>query len=389
MPSVNTLEKGYRDLPICDSHVHITYPMPLDRTAAMLRGYMDYFGLTRIALLGLPHSVRASMTDPSNNLKCLYLKSLLNTDRGERRVHAFGGLYHFFDGRDTAQGFLRQAKDLHAMGFDGVKILLGKPELRRRLGVPLDDALFDPFYSFCEAARFPVTMHLGDPEAFWLPGDDGHEPYYDRSFPTLSALRRETEGILEKHPALDLVLCHFYFIADDCEAAERFLTAHPTVSFDLTPGSEMYAGFTKHPDEWRDFFRRHRRRILFGTDTDNWAAPDTDEGYAHNFSYPFNLVRNALESPVPFRFEDADCGLLAPLHADDETLSSIYSENFIRRMGEPRPIDDSLASLAASALLTLREHDVLFTGDRERRETDLENLRVIAEHFRVRTNRTI
>ena len=380
MPSVNTAKKGYRDLPIYDSHVHITYAMSLAKTAAMLSGYMDYFGLSRIALLGLPHSVRASLTDPSNNLKCLYLKSVLNGEHGDQPVHAFGGLYHFFDGRDTADGFLRQAMDLWAMGFDGVKILLGKPPLRKRLGVPLDDPVFDPFYSFCEEVRFPVTMHLGDPEAYWLPGDGGN---YDGTFPSLSALRRETEGILEKHPALDLVLCHFYFIADDLEAADRFLAAHPTVSFDLTPGSEMYAGFTKRPDEWRDFFRRYRRRILFGTDTDNWAAPDTDEGYEHNFPYPFNLVRNALEAPVPFRFEDVDRGLLAPLSADEETLRAIYSENFIRRMGEPRPIDRALASLAADMLLTLCEHDVLFAGDPARRETERGNLRVIADCFRA------
>ena len=381
MPSVNTLKKGYRDLPICDSHVHITFTMPMEKTAAMLCGYMDYFGLTRVALLGLPHSVRASLTDPSNNLKCLYLKSLLNAKGEERKIHAFGGLYHFFDGRDTADGFLRQARALYRMGFDGVKILLGKPELRKRLGVPLDDPLFDPFYSFCEEKRFPVTMHLGDPEAYWLPWDNGHPPTYGDDMPSLAALRAETEGILEKHPALDLTLCHFYFIADDCEAAERFLEAHPSVSFDLTPGSEMYAGFTKHPDEWRDFFRRHRRRILFGTDTDNWAAPDSDPGYEHNFSYPFNLIRNALESPVPFRFEDVDWGLLEPLHADDETLASIYSENFIRRMGEPRPVDNALAALSADTLLTLYEHDVLFAGDRARWDTDLDNLRLIAAHF--------
>lgn len=383
MPSVNTLKKGYRDLPICDSHVHVTYSMPLAKTAAMLRGYADYFGLARIALLALPHSVRSSLTDPSNPLKCLYLKSLLNAEAEDRKVHAFGGLFHFFDGRDTPDGFLRQVSDLYAMGFDGMKILLGKPELRKRLGVPLDDPLFDPFYSFCEKVRFPVTMHLGDPESYWLPQNDGRPPACGEGCPTLGRLRAETEGILHKHPSLDLVLCHFYFIADDCEAADRFLTSHPTVSFDLTPGSEMYAGFTKHPDEWRDFFRRHRRRILFGTDTDNWAAPRTAEGYEHNFSYPFNLVRNALESPLPFRFEDADLGLLEPLFADEETLRAVYSENFIRRMGEPAKIDRARASLAADTLLTLWEHNIPYAGNRGSRDTDLDNLRVMAEYFRT------
>ncbi len=303
MKSVNTEKKGYLEEPICDSHVHLTYTMPVSRSAALLGGYARYFGCSRIALLGLPHSVRAANTDPSNNLKALYLKSLLNSERGSLLTapedgtgnclfYAFGGLFHHFDSRDTASGFLAQAEEMFDTGFDGVKLLLGKPELRKRLGVPLDDPLFDPFYRFCEDKAFPVTLHLGDPAAYWLPWDNGHAPNYDASFPTLEGLRAETEGILRRHPRLDLVLCHFYFIADDVDAADRFLTRYPNAKFDLTPGSEMYAGFSRRPDEWRDFFRRYRTRILFGTDADNWAksCPMTEADYEHNYSYIFNLV---------------------------------------------------------------------------------------------------
>ena len=240
MPSVNTAKKGYCDLPIADSHFHLTSPMPPETCARLIRGYMDYFGCRRVMLLGLPHSARAAATDPANNLRVLYLKDLLNgeqrRDGGDRRVYASGGLFHFFDGRDSADGFLRQAEALYAMGFDGVKLLLGKPEIRLRLGKPLDDPVFDPFYRFCEEKRFPVTLHLGDPADWWEPRDDGTPPFYGPEFPPLGILRRETEGILGKFPELCLTLCHFYFTGDDPEAADRFLEEHPTVLFDLTPG---------------------------------------------------------------------------------------------------------------------------------------------------------
>ena len=392
MAAVNTEKKGYRDEPICDSHVHLTSAMPLEQTAAWLDGYARYFGCSRIALLGLPHSSRAANTDPSNNLKALYLKSLLNSESVPRPgakaesvrclFYALGGLFHHFDARDTASGFLAQVEELYETGYDGVKLLLGKPELRKRLGVPLDDPLFDPFYRFCEDKAFPVTLHLGDPAAYWLPWDNGHAPNYDASFPTLDGLRAETEGILLKHPRLDLVLCHFYFIADDPDAADEFLMRYPNAKFDLTPGSEMYAGFSRHPDEWCDFFRRHRTRILFGTDADNWARsfPLTEKDYEHNYSYIFNLVRNALEAKEPFRFEDVDWGPLIPLDPDDETRRLIYSGNFIRRMGEPRPIAPASACAAVKKLIPLYEAGEV-PGSPERAAVDLKNCRVMEKYF--------
>lgn len=382
MPSPNTARKGYRDLPIADSHIHLTYPMPLEKSARMLRGYMAFFGCTRIGLLGLPHSVRAGADDPANNLKVLCLKDLLNREDPERKVYASGGLWHFFDGRDTADGFLRQVRDLCALGFDGLKVLLGKPDLRVRFGKPLSDPILEPVWTFCEETHFPVTLHLGDPAAYWEPWDNGHEPNYGEDYPTLEELRGEIETVLARHSSLPLTLCHFYFMGEDPERADRLLETYPGLLFDLTPGSEMYAGFSKRLEAWRAFFHKHRTRILFGTDTDNWAAPDTDEGYVHNFSYPFNLVRNALESPVPFRFEDVDWGLLEPLRADDETLRLIYEGNFVRRFGEPRTVDRSAAAKAVSELRFLYEQGQFSVDDPTRREIEPANLRFMETYFR-------
>ena len=383
MPCPNTKRKGFRDLPIADSHIHLTCPMPVEDQARMLRGYMDYFGCRRIGLLGLPHSVRSAADDPAGNLKVLYLKDLLNREAPVRRVCASGGLRHFFDGRDTAAGFLSQVRELCALGFDGLKVLLGKPDLRMRFGKSLADPVLGPVWDFCEREQFPVTLHLGDPAAYWEPWDNGHAPNYGPEYPSLEDLRGEVDEILAAHPDLPLTLCHFYFMGEDPERADRFLDDHPSVLFDLTPGSEMFAGFSKSIGAWRAFFRKHRERILFGTDTDNWAAPDTEEGMIHNFSYPHNLVRNALESAVPFRFEDVDWGWLLPLFADDETLRLIYEGNFVRRFGEePKPVDRNAAARLTADLRALYERDPAIT-DEERRRADLANLGVMEAWFRL------
>ena len=85
--------------------------------------------------------------------------------------------------------------------------------------------------------------------------------------PTLGSLRDEAMRVIERHPGLDIVLCHFFFMADDIDRADALLSAHPKVKLDLTPGSEMYYHFSRDPDAWSDFFNRYNERILFGSDS--------------------------------------------------------------------------------------------------------------------------
>ncbi len=379
MPAIYNEKKGYRNDPVCDSHVHYSTQMPIDRTAVILRTIMEYYGCDRLALLALPHSSEAAYDDPSNNLKALYLKWRLNRECPARRMYALGGLFHFFDGRDTASGFERQVRALWDMGFDGLKSLMGKPGLRKRLGIPLDDPLFKGVFRFCEEKRFPVTLHAGDPGDWWLPGAEGKAPVYGADYPPLEQIRAEVASLVEKHPGLDLTLCHFFFLGDDMERADRLLRDHPNVKLDLTPGVEMYDFFSRNPDAWRDFFHRHAKRLIFGSDTDIWAEPDTLDGYDPWFHYPYELERCALEYDRPF--ENHDFGLMNPLHLEDSALREIYFGNFIRRMGEPRPVDETLACLMAGKTLSLYEHDVLKTCAEERWDCDRKNLARIYEDF--------
>ncbi len=381
MPCLNDLKKGYRPYPLCDSHVHIAFPMAIGDTERFLDRYMTYFGLERAVLLALPHSSRASSDDPCNNLKALWLKRRLNGLWHERRVYAFGGLYHHFDRQDTPEGFASQAKALKAAGFDGLKVLLGKPSLRRRLGVGLDDTLLEGVWRFCERERFPVTLHLGDPASFWRPGADGSPAVYGGEYPALEQLRAEAENVLSRHPGLDIVLCHFCFMAEEPGLADRLMETHPTVSLDLTPGSEMYCGFTLRHDFWRDFFLRHQKRILFGTDSDNWDSPQAPEKCEHSFSYPFNLVRNALEGTAPFRFEDHDYGLLRPLSMPDEALGNIYHDNLVRRLGEPKAVDEGALKTRMEERLGDYKNGLIRDGGEARSALEQANLEAMISSF--------
>ena len=56
------------------------------------------------------------------------------------------------------------------MGCDGVKLLEGKPSMRRAFPIPDFDApAWEPFWAFAEKTRLPLLWHVNDPEQYWDP----------------------------------------------------------------------------------------------------------------------------------------------------------------------------------------------------------------------------
>ena len=374
----------YRPYPLCDGHIHITFAHPVETTVQILADTMTYFDYERIAILGLQQDSKDN-GDPGNNLKALYCKSVLNRLYPNRRVYAFSGIYHRYDEHDTAEGYLRQAQMLYAIGFDGIKILDGKPKMRKKLGRRLDDPIFDRFYAFAEAHDLPVTMHLGDPPEFWDINKISEYAlrvgwYCDETYPTLEEMRAEVLGILDKFPRLRLTMAHFFFLSQDLDACADLFERYPTLSFDLTPGGEMFENFSKRPDDWRAFFSRFSDRISLGTDTYNYNLYDNLADYGKNADHVrLNLVRRCLETDAPF--SNPNYGTLIPLALDDETLMNIYHNNFIRRLGEPRPVCFRAAADAAEELRTLLENGILCDKDDARNALERANFDTLTAYF--------
>lgn len=334
---------GGMDTPpfLCDAHVHVSADKPLAYSEQMLRGLMERFGYERMAVLSVPHSSRQRNAFPANNRNVLACKAHLNAENPRRKVYACAGFVHSPD--DTPEDLLAQAQRAVAEGFDGFKMLEGKPGLRKRVGAPLDGPLYEPFFAWAEKESWPITLHSGDPADFWGSASSSgngpkHDWSYDDSFPSLEQIRAETEGILRRHPRLRLTLAHMFFLGDDPAEAARWLDSYPGLCFDLTPGSEMYAGFTRRWDEWRAFFLRYADRLLFGSDSDNWHSSEDLSTYDWNFGFPIRLVLDMLADGPPFRFHDADLGELVPLALPVDVRRAIVHDNFIARFGaEPRP----------------------------------------------------
>jgi predicted TIM-barrel fold metal-dependent hydrolase len=228
-----------------------------------------------------------------------------------------------------------------AQGFDGIGEMGSKTVLRSR-HVPLDGEYYAPFWRFCEKNVLPVLCHVADPEEFW---DEKLAPqwakennwvYYNGDFPSKKELYKETEHVLSRHPRLDVVLAHFYFMSGDLEGSARFLDKYKNAHFDLTLGIELMYNISRRRDDWRKFFIEYQDRIFFGTDIMMWLT--IDEALARIW-----LLRNFLETDEEFftppeadrlltRYKEPYIGL----HLPKSVLRKIYAGNF-RRVWGRRP----------------------------------------------------
>ncbi len=162
--------------------------------------------------------------------------ALLMKARHPSRFYVVAGLNHaqkLTDGRVGTRSLAEQARDLAAMGCEGIKMIEGKPTSRQVMDVPVTDPYFEPFWEEVEARDTPIVWHVNDPEEFWdadkLPGwakerNWGYGPGDVRK----EQLYAEVDEVLTRHPALRITFAHFYFLSADLPRAARFLDQHPT-----------------------------------------------------------------------------------------------------------------------------------------------------------------
>lgn len=249
---------------IFDGHIHLD-----SDSAHFAAPAAEAEGAERWALLSLSQH----HDDPVQNLAVLLAKAL-----SPDRCFGFFGLDHPVHGRLVPDP-LDQVKTWRAAGFDGLKLIETKPNCQKATGVRLDEARFDPMFDYLEREQIPVLWHNGDPATFWDPklcpafAVENGWSYVDGTFLPLSELYSIVERVLDRHPLLKVTFAHFYFVSDDPAHAERMMERYPNVRFDITPGSEMYGGFSDNPEFFRPFFLRYADRIQLGTDTLITAAP--------------------------------------------------------------------------------------------------------------------
>jgi predicted TIM-barrel fold metal-dependent hydrolase len=334
--------------PIIDGHIHYAHPKLLNDLVAV----KDLAGFDRMNIVCTPDQNRLSLIPDAMHLKAQF----------PGNVFVFGGLdisAYFRETQRVGQVFAESIQFLQMLGCDGIKMIEGKPQMRRILPVPpFDSEVFAPFWERMAATQFPLLMHVNDPEEFW---DKDRAPkwafergwfYGDGSFINNEKQYTELLGVLKTNPTLKVIFAHFFFLSAQLPRLAEILDQYPNVCVDLTPGIEMYRNFSNNLQATRDFFIKYQDRILFGTDIGARALlANLDDGIQTGESLErVYLVRNFLENEGKFSldpqkgflFDQNDAsyqGLALPL----EVLDKIYFKNFERLVSKnPRPVNPGM-----------------------------------------------
>jgi predicted TIM-barrel fold metal-dependent hydrolase len=343
-------------VPLVDGHIHFPHAELMDDFVAV----MDEQQLARANLVGTP-----DLQTISHNPALIHFKA-----HHPQRVYISGALDYtqvWADPARAPEAVAGQIAVLRSIGFDGLKVVEGKPMVRKMLGIPFDGPEYAGMWAALEEQGFPVVFHVADPEEFW---DAERCPdwaraqgwfYGDGTYPHKEDLYAEVDHVLQRHPRLKIIFAHFYFLSADLQRAAEFLDAHPSVCFDLTPGVEMYLNFGQKLTAARDFFVKYADRLVYGTDI---GASAIDQDPTQQLDRPESLgrawvVRQFLESDRPF---SAPAGVGHWLGMDTagfhgialplDVLEKIYHANFERVFGpEPAPLnrDAALAELERMA----------------------------------------
>lgn len=231
-----------------------------------------------------------------------------------------------------------QYRELMEIGFDGIKMLEGKPTEHKRIGKSLNHKQLNSLYRELEKDSTHLLMHVNDPDEFW---DEKRAPdwaisrgwaYLDGTYAPFEEIRNQTIKILEDYPNLSVTLAHFFFSSKEPELLEKLFSLYPNLCVDLTPGGEMYVEFQKNYDYYKEFFNKYSDRLIFGTDR---FFPAQDDTYAN---WVFNVVTKFIgtdETVVGF-----DDKKLKGLGLSQEKKDNIFFANFERRVGAtPKKMD--------------------------------------------------
>ncbi len=313
---IDVERKEFTKIPVIDCHMHLTSIEEIRNTLEIV----SEAGFHKASLLSLIDEKRINYNPDILLTKALH----------PEMFYAFGGL----DYSSVVTGFsspslAEQVDRLLKIGFDGIKMVEGKPICRKMLKIRFDEPFYEDYFERVEETGIPLLFHVADPEEFWdsekVPGWAKEQGwFYDQTYPPKEQFYREVEKVLDKHPDLKIIFAHFYFLSADIEAASSLLESHKNVHLDLTPGIEMYYNFSMKAEAWREFFIKHQDRILFGTDI-----------------FGGEKVENALTKVWLVRgFLETDQGLNLPRHV----LEQIYCSNFCRIVGfRPKKLQVDLA----------------------------------------------
>lgn len=347
-------------LTILDAHMHYAYPISEDS----LIGALKDTGVDYVSLAALPGPPRLDPTPDILAIKARY----------PARIFAFGCMdctdYHKRPA-GLSRRLIARAKRLLAAGCDGIKLLEGKPTMRRQYPIPDFDApAWDGFWTFAEETRLPILWHVNDPASFWdekLVSARAREQGWAYGADTIkdSEQYRQVRAVLDKHNTLRVCFAHFFFLSAQLPRLSEWLERFPNMYIDLTPGIEVFEELSQTPDETHAFLTRFHERVLYGTDTGGRAAfAGAREINRAETERRAEIVRDFLmqKGAMGIRADGeyligTEPFVLHRMGLERSILEDIFYKNFLRFVGRdaPAPVDNQKAQqLCRRAMRSLR-----------------------------------
>jgi len=299
-----------------DFHVHILDDIPVEESIRHFKELCDRKGYEGVGVMALTHD--DNNYHPSANADALAIKA------------AMPGSFAFAN-PDHSRDFVEQAKQFMAAGFDGIKLLDGKPSCHRVLGYSYDHPRYEALFDYCEKEQIPLMIHINDPKSNWDPDKVSESAkrngwyYGDGDVPTHEEFKEMLEQVFARHPELRAAIAHLGFYADELPRAASLLDKYPNLYFDITPALPIYYQLCETPTESKAFFEKYHTRLIYGTDSYN----DLTEGGSRR---AFNDKKTDILTAF---FGDGEPRemynhRITPIHLSEKMLENVYYNNALR-----------------------------------------------------------
>src|SRR3954471_24413437 len=260
-----------------------------------------------------------------------------NLDRYDRaypgRFATFAQWDRALFGRDGWMELGAQVVDAFARGGRGLKVWkdlgLHLRDAGGELGMP-DDARLGRVWDAVANARRPVTIHVGDPAAFFEPLDERNERleellenpdwwFGDRErFPSFDRILDALESLIARRSDVAWIGAHALCAAEDLAWVERMLATYANAYADV---AARIAELGRFPRATRDLIERYPDRFVFGTDA---FPPDRAVYAVHrrffetaDESFPYDV--DPEEPPSQGRWT------ISGLSLSDDALAALYA----------------------------------------------------------------
>ena len=196
-----------------------------------------------------------------------------------RFVHYMNLDYAGWNEPDFSERAAQQIEEGHRLGAAGFKeykrLGLFLRNAKKEL-IKIDDPKLDAVWRKCGDIGMPVSIHVADPRAFWLPFDENNERWKElkdhrswwfgdaAKYPPREELLAALNRVIERHPKTTFVCVHFANNSEDIDWVDRALDEHPNMNADL---AARIPELGRHePEKLRRLFTKHAGRIFFATD---------------------------------------------------------------------------------------------------------------------------